>query len=284
MLIKKNTVAESNSTVTKEKKKIDFKALIKNRVFLAGSAIFLSAMLVFGGNLFMDKMLNNTVYVIKAKTEILKGKPITQDMLVAMEAGKLGLASDAIYDMSNAVGKFAKVDIFSGDLITEAKVSVIEPFEFPYLHNLHPNELAISVSLSSSAAGLSSKVRAGDIVSIFGTPLEDKSGGENLNAMAPAELKYVKVLAVSDEGGIDIVSSNQYADGKMLTPSSVTLLVNSAQATLLAGLEQKSRIHLALVTRDQDIGSELLKEQEAYFTHIPVVLPPMPQQEEQENG
>ncbi len=288
MLIKKNKVADPQGAVTKEKKKIDFKSLIKNRVFLAASAIILSALIVFGGDLFMDKVFNKTVYVIKAKTDIPKGEPITQDMLEAKESGKLGLASDAIYDINDAVGKYAKVDIYVGDLVTGSKTSMSEPFEYPYLHSLQPDELAISVSLSSSAAGLSSKVRSGDIVSVFGTPLEDKNGGENLRALAPPELKYVKVLAVSDEGGIDIVDSNQYAEGKLLTPTSVSLLVNSSQATLLAGLEQKSRIHLALVTRDQDKAVELIKKQHEYFQNAqyapPAILPPQPVEEDELNG
>lgn len=262
---KKDQTSSVKEEKPNEKKKIDFKLLIRNRIFLATSAIVLSGILVFGGTFLMDKLLNSTVSVVKAKEDISKGTRITENMITYAEVGKLGLSEDTILDASQVVGKYAAVDMYQSDVLRSSKTTVTVPFDFPYLHVLRDGELAVAVSLNSVAAGLSAKVRAGDVVSIYGTPIEEEPKGNSFFAYAPEELEYVRVLAVSGENGIDITESNQYVEDKLNTPITITLLVNQTQAALLAGLEQKSRIHLALATREKEKAEYLLQQQAEFF-------------------
>ncbi len=64
----------------------------------------------------------------------------------------------------------------------------------------------------------------------------------------PPELQYVEVISVTASSGYDANTGEAVGDEKEL-PSTVTLLVTTEQAKVLAGLEQESELHLALVYR-----------------------------------
>ena len=64
----------------------------------------------------------------------------------------------------------------------------------------------------------------------------------------PAELQYVEVISVTASSGYDANTGEAVAEEKEL-PSTVTLLVTTEQAKVLAELEQDSELHLALVYR-----------------------------------
>ena len=63
----------------------------------------------------------------------------------------------------------------------------------------------------------------------------------------PPELQYVEVISVTASSGYD-ANTGEVVDEKEL-PSTVTLLVTTEQAKVLAELEQDSELHLALVYR-----------------------------------
>lgn len=63
----------------------------------------------------------------------------------------------------------------------------------------------------------------------------------------PSELQYVEVISVTASSGYD-ANTGEVVDEKEL-PSTVTLLVTTEQAKVLAELEQDSELHLALVYR-----------------------------------
>jgi len=67
----------------------------------------------------------------------------------------------------------------------------------------------------------------------------------------PDELQYVEVIAVTASTGNDANTAinSQGSDEKRELPSSVTLLVRSEQAKILAFLEADGKLHLALVCR-----------------------------------
>ena len=64
----------------------------------------------------------------------------------------------------------------------------------------------------------------------------------------PPELQYVEVISVTASSGYDANTGEAVGEEKEL-PSTVTLLVTTEQAKVLAGLEQESELHLALVYR-----------------------------------
>lgn len=71
--------------------------------------------------------------------------------------------------------------------------------------------------------------------------------GATSDAAIPPELQYVEVISVTASSGYD-ANTGEVVDEKEL-PSTVTLLVTTEQAKVLAELEQDSELHLALVYR-----------------------------------
>ena len=92
------------------------------------------------------------------------------------------------------------------------------------------------------ATGLSGKLESGDIVTVIVADYQGK--GETA---IPPELQYVEVISVTASSGYD-ANTGEVVDEKEL-PSTVTLLVTTEQAKVLAELEQDSELHLALVYR-----------------------------------
>jgi pilus assembly protein CpaB len=143
-------------------------------------------------------------------------------------------------------GKFAAADLVRGDYILTSKLTDNPYEENEYLYKLDGTKGAISVSIKSFALGLSGKLKSGDIVSIIASDY-----GEMRETKIPPELQYVEVLAVTNAKGMDEsvqVKGEKNNDEKQL-PSTVTLLANTTQAKILADLEAKSKIHMALVYR-----------------------------------
>ena len=97
-------------------------------------------------------------------------------------------------------------------------------------------------SFKSFATGLSGKLESGDIVTVIVADYQGK--GETA---IPPELQYVEVISVTASSGYD-ANTGEVVDEKEL-PSTVTLLVTTEQAKVLAELEQDSELHLALVYR-----------------------------------
>ena len=116
------------------------------------------------------------------------------------------------------------------------------------------------MSIKSFALGLSGKLKFGDIVSILASDY-----GDMRQTLIPPELQYVEVLAVTTAKGLDEnvqVKDEKNNEEKQL-PSTVTLLANTTQAKILADLEAKSKIHIALVYRgDESTSKKFLEAQD----------------------
>jgi pilus assembly protein CpaB len=172
---------------------------------------------------------------------VKQGEIITADMVATVKVGGYNLPDDVSRRKENVVGKYAKYDMKTGDYILSNKLSDTPVAEFVYLHELDGTRIAISVSIKSFALGLSGKLAAGDIVTLIASDF-----GDTRATVMPTELRYVKVLAVTDNKGYDIEAGG--SDERQL-PSTVTLLVVPEQAVILAELESKGKIHCALVYR-----------------------------------
>ena len=153
------------------------------------------------------------------------------------------LPSGIMTDKDDVVGKYATADLKVGDYILDSKLSYEPAAENAYLYNLDGTKQAISVTIKSFATGLSGKLESGDIVSVL--VADYKGMGETV---IPPELQYVEVISVTASSGYDANTGEAVEDEKEL-PSTVTLLVTTEQAKVLAGLEQESELHLALVYR-----------------------------------
>ena len=87
----------------------------------------------------------------------------------------------------------------------------------------------------------------------------------------PPELKYVEVLAATQSSGADKeyqapVENEEEENPEETLPATITLLVNSEQAQLLAHLEESNSLHLAFVYRGARANAEkFLAAQDAFF-------------------
>ena len=124
------------------------------------------------------------------------------------------------------------------------------------LRSLDGTKQAVSITISSFAAGLSGKLQNGDIVSVLAT-----SGDQTT---IPPELRYVRVITATSSNGLDAGQTDE--DGQAELPSTVTLLVNETQAKILAAQEDSGKMHLALVYRgDASKAQTFLDAQEKVF-------------------
>ena len=174
--------------------------------------------------------------------------------------GKYNLPENTIKKKEDAVGKYSVCDLKSNDFLMTSKVTVNAGNAEEILKSLDASKQAISVTISSFAAGLSGKLKNGDIISV----IQARKDGQT--AVIPPELKYVKVITTTTSSGYDTESQEEKEDQEKELPSTVTLLVNSEQSKLLTTLEQNGGIHASLVFRENtEQANEFLAAQDAVF-------------------
>lgn len=215
-----------------------------------------------------------TAVAVVATEAIPQGTQITQEMIAPVEVPEATLLPVHMKDQTLVIGRYAGADIVQDELITTPKISETIPYSNSYLYTLPAGKKAVSVTIPSLAAGLSGKLQAGDIVSLyvalFETGDEDKETDKvSFTATLLPELTYVQVLATTNLDGYDVTGNVEDEALEVPLPSTVTLAVNDAQAALLAGLETKGALHAALVVRgDAALTASYLTLQEDYFLQL----------------
>ena len=137
---------------------------------------------------------------------------------------------------------------------------VIVPLNLPASHD----------AMTEAASQLDEASRAGkteivEIKSVIANLPSYQGMGETV---IPPELQYVEVISVTASSGYDANTGEAVEDEKEL-PSTVTLLVTTEQAKVLAGLEQESELHLALVYRGTpENASAFIEAQDALIEEL----------------
>lgn len=205
-------------------------------------------------------------------TPLEKGKKIESCMVRTEKIPAQGLPGSALQDEKQAVGSYAAVDLVAGDLLLKSKLTDSVPFPNDYLYEIPQGKQAISATIPSFATGLSGKLLAGDIVSIYAVPNQTESQETDFHAVQPPELRYVRVLAVTNVLGLDKQrdepsdSKNAELQDEENQPATITLLTQPEQAEAIAGLEVNAKLHLALVSRgDEQAAQSYLKAQQDYL-------------------
>ena len=236
--------------------------ILKNRTVIGLICIFLSLIICFGLTPLFNSELRAQTEIVRATTTVKKGEVITADKLEMVKVGAFNLPDNVVKSKENVVGKYVNVDLQKGDYIFSSKLSEKSLTEFEYLNDLDGTKLAMSITIKSFAAGLSGKLEAGDIVTLI------SSNYDNLaTTTIPPELQYVKVLAVTAETGDDkayVATKVTNSEDKVnKLPATITLLVNTDQAKVLANLEQKGNIHATLLYRGiKENADKFLAEQD----------------------
>lgn len=216
--------------------------IFRNRTVVGVLCILLALIICFGVTPLFSRSASEKTEIVRVTKDIKEGNEITAEMVQTVEVGAYNLPQNLMTDKKEVVGKYATADLAAGDYILSSKLSAVPAAENAYLYNLDGKKQAISVTIKSFAAGLSGKLESGDIVTVIVADYQGK--GETA---IPPELQYVEVISVTASSGYD-ANTGEVVDEKEL-PSTVTLLVTTEQAKVLAELEQDSELHLALVYR-----------------------------------
>ena len=236
--------------------------IFRNRTVIGVLCILLALIICFGVTPLFSRSASEKTEIVRVTMDIKEGDEITAEMVQTVEVGAYNLPQNLMTDKKEVVGKYATADLAAGDYILSSKLSAVPAAENAYLYNLDGKKQAISVTIKSFATGLSGKLESGDIVTVIVADYQGK--GETA---IPPELQYVEVISVTASSGYD-ANTGEVVDEKEL-PSTVTLLVTTEQAKVLAELEQDSELHLALVYRGTpENAAKFIEAQDALIEEL----------------
>lgn len=237
--------------------------ILKNRIFLSILCILIAGVISFMllPKLYKDKA--ETVTVLRVAADISKGEKIENRHIAEVEVGKYGLPDNIINDKSLVIGKIAKTSMVKGDYIFPQKIADFATDE-KMDRIIKEDKKLVTVSVSSIAAGLSSHLKSGDIVTVavFLNPKESSNGEQSASpkVMIYPELKSLEVYSVENSRtqSIEQAREQQQADNKPSSndpiPKTVTLVVTEAQAVKLIEAEYTGKLHMILEKRGMGDG------------------------------
>ncbi len=232
-----------------------------NSRFLYGIlSILLAAVIAFVAIPAVTRKTNSKVEIVRVTASLNRGDPITAKDVELTEVGGFNLPDNVATRLQDVIGTYAAASLSPGDYILSGKVSSSPLSSDPVLNAIPDGMVAISISIQTLASGLSDKLQAGDIIRLY--HYNDQSGMLNTVSEIP-ELKFVKVLAVSNEKGLDIDYTKQpEEDEEKLQTATITVQATPEQAMLLTQYENEGVLHVALISRgNEKLAKELLDQQ-----------------------
>ena len=232
-----------------------------NSRFLYGIlSILLAAVIAFIAIPAVTRKTNNKVEIVRVTASLNRGDPITAKDVELTEVGGFNLPDNVATRLQDVIGTYAAASLSPGDYILSGKVSSTPLSSDPALNVIPDGMVAISISIQTLASGLSDKLQAGDIIRLY--HYNDQSDMLNTVSEIP-ELKFVKVLAVSNEKGLDIDYTKQpEEDEEKLQTATITVQATPEQAMLLTQYENEGVLHVALISRgNEKLAKELLDQQ-----------------------
>lgn len=248
---------------------------INNRFLYGIISILLAAVIAFIAIPAVTKKTSSTVQIVRVKNPLERGQLIQEKDLELIEVGSYNLPEQLAQNLDDVSGAYAAADLMPGDYILASKVSSSPLSSDPALNAIPDGMTAISVTTQTSAAALSDKLQAGDIVRLY-------HYYDQLNPLAPVEdipeLRYMQILSVTDSKGnpIDYTRPLDEEEERPQT-ATITVLASPEQAMLLTRYENEGVLHVALICRNnQESGQELLKRQAEVLAELypaPEALP-----------
>ena len=140
---------------------------MKNRTIIGIICIIVAVIISFVIAPLINNVTSGAVSTVRLNQDVKQGSVITETMLEEIEINKDALSKDSISEKSHIVGKFAASNLYSGDVITKAKLTEDGNTADDVFSSLDGSNVAISVTVDSLASGLSGKLQNGDIVSFI---------------------------------------------------------------------------------------------------------------------
>ena len=236
---------------------------MKNRTIIGIVCIVLALVVTFAVAPLVNRMAESRVDIVRMTKDVVQGHQISENDIEVVKVGGYNLPADVILKKENVVGKFATTDLKAGDYLFPSKLTNTSDKANDVFRTLDGTKQAISITIQTFAGGLSGKLQNGDIVQLV-VYQQDRT-----KAIIPGALTYVKVITTTTAEGADKDELTVNEDGTYELPSTVTLLVNQAQAKLLVEYENSGRIHADLVYRgDEATAQKFLDAQDDYFKYL----------------
>lgn len=229
---------------------------MNTRFIYAIVSFIMAAIIGFVAIPLVNKMSSQKVNIVRIKKNIESGAIIGEDDVEVIKAGGFNLPTNIMKKKEQVIGTYALSKMFPGDYVLSSKIST-SPQKDVTLDNIPDGYVAFSISTKSLASSLSNKLIAGDIIRLYyysdnseATPVKDIP-----------ELRFIKVLSVSDSSGGD-ANRETKEDEDIPQTSTITLLVTPEQAIMLTEYENSGLIHSALICRNNEkLATELIKRQ-----------------------
>ena len=234
---------------------------LNNRFIFGILSLVLAAVIAFVALPTIARQTNGKTEIVRITQPVLKGEKITSDNAEVVEVGGYNLPSNVAHSMDDVEGLYVTADLAAGDYILTSKVSTVPVSSDVALNDIPSGKVAISLSVKTLASGLSDKLQPGDIIRIYHF-LE--------TAEEVPELRFVKVLSVTDSDGINVDNTKEPTeDEEPQQSATITVLASPEQARIITEMENDGVAHVALISRNNDqLAEELLAEQDRTLQEI----------------
>ena len=234
---------------------------LNNRFIFGILSLVLAAVIAFVALPTIARQTNGKTEIVRITQPVLKGEKITSDNAEVVEVGGYNLPSNVAHSMEDVEGLYVTAELAAGDYILTSKVSTVPVSSDVALNDIPSGKVAISLSVKTLASGLSDKLQPNDIIRIYHF-LE--------TAEEVPELRFVKVLSVTDSDGINVDNTKEPTeDEEPQQSATITVLASPEQARIITEMENDGVAHVALISRNNDqLAEELLAEQDKTLQEI----------------
>ena len=234
---------------------------LNNRFIFGILSLVLAAVIAFVALPTIARQTNGKTEIVRITQPVLKGEQVTKENAEVVEVGGYNLPSNVAHSLEDVEGLYVTADLTAGDYILTSKVSSVSVSSDAALNDIPSGKVAISLTVKTLASGLSDKLQPNDIVRIYHF-LE--------TAEEVPELRFVKVLSVTDSDGINVDNTKEPTeDEEPQQSATITVLASPEQARIITELENDGVAHVALISRNNDqLAEELLAEQDKTLQEI----------------
>ena len=234
---------------------------LNNRFIFGILSLVLAAVIAFVALPTIARQTNGKTEIVRITQPVLKGEQVTKENAEGVEVGGYSLPVNVAHSLDDVEGLYVTADLAAGDYILTSKVSSVPVSSDVALNDIPSGKVAISLTVKTLASGLSDKLQPNDIVRIYHF-LE--------TAEEVPELRFVKVLSVTDSDGINVDNTKEPAeDEEPQQSATITVLASPEQARIITELENDGVAHVALISRNNDqLAEELLAEQDKTLQEI----------------
>ncbi|MFR2407674.1 MAG: Flp pilus assembly protein CpaB [[Clostridium] symbiosum] len=234
---------------------------LNNRFIFGILSLVLAAVIAFVALPTIARQTNGKTEIVRITQPVLKGEQVTKENAEVVEVGGYNLPANVAHSLDDVEGLYVTADLAAGDYILTSKVSSVPVSSDVALNDIPSGKVAISLTVKTLASGLSDKLQPNDIVRIYHF-LE--------TAEEVPELRFVKVLSVTDSDGINVDNTKEPTeDEEPQQSATITVLASPEQARIITELENDGVAHVALISRNNDqLAEELLAEQDKTLQEI----------------